>query len=90
MDQVNPGYVLDLDDAPLEVSWSDPSVVPRHMSLEEYEDLLDSLVSQGKMTRKDADGFLAYATECLEHFIQAGTVREHFLVMEDSGSFMVM
>lgn len=90
VDQVNPGYVLDLDDAPLEVSWSDPSVEPRHMSLEEYEDLLDSLVSQGEMTRKDADGFLAYATECLEHFIQAGTVREHFLVMEDSGSFMVM
>lgn len=90
VEQGNPGYVLDLDDAPLETDWSDPSVEPRHMSLKEYGDLLDSLVSQGKMARKEADEFLAYATECLEHFIQAGTVREHFLVMEDSGSFMVM
>lgn len=56
---------------------------PTLMSLEEYEALLDGLVSQGKMTREDADWFLDGATKGMK------TETNRLFVTED-GSYAIM
>ncbi len=56
---------------------------PVLMSLDEYAALLDGLVSQGKMTREDADWFLDGATKGMK------SERNRLFVTED-GSYAIM
>lgn len=56
---------------------------PILMSLDEYAALLDGLVSQGKMTREDADWFLDGATKGMK------SERNRLFVTED-GSYAIM
>ncbi len=56
---------------------------PILMSLDEYAALLDGLVSQGKMTREDADWFLDGATKGMKN----STNR---LYVTESGSYVIM
>ena len=55
----------------------------RRVTLEEYKALLDGLVSQGKMTREDADWFLDGATKGMKN----STNR---LYVTESGSYAIM
>lgn len=61
----------------------DYSPDPILMSLDEYAALLDGLVSQGKMTREDADWFLDGATKGMK------SERNRLFVTED-GSYAIM
>lgn len=61
----------------------DYSPDPILMSLDEYAALLDGLVSQGKMTREDADWFLDGATKGMKN----STNR---LYVTESGSYVIM
>lgn len=61
----------------------DYSPDPILMSLDEYAALLDGLVSQGKMSREDADWFLDGATKGMKH-------PANRLYVTEDGSYAIM
>ena len=82
---VESGAPVPVNSSPLITEQGEPgeSAPMRRVTLEEYKALLDGLVSQGKMTREDADWFLDGATKGMKN----STNR---LYVTESGSYAIM
>ncbi len=82
---VESGAPVPVNSSPLITEQGEPgeSAPMRRVTLEEYKALLDGLVSQGKMSREDADWFLDGATKGMKH-------PANRLYVTEDGSYAIM